>query len=138
MAYEPPLADHHINVQFIWNQRLLLFCFYRVYAVFGIFPLLCCYFGIHHTSVSVQDLRIALFIIFISILGIGGCVWALFLTGIPMNMGIIAENAILTVNQFLTTYRTTSDIDKSINFAISLSIRQKLMTAVGVKLALHH
>jgi len=93
-----------------------------------------------------RDLRIALLIIFISILGIGGCIWALYLTGIPLNVGsytgiimivgIIAENAIFTVNQFLATYRTTLDVDKSINYAISLRIRPKLMTAVGAILAL--
>jgi len=93
-----------------------------------------------------RNLRIALLIIFISILGIGGCIWALFLTGIQLNVGsytgiimivgIIAENAIFTVNQFLTTYETTSDIDKSINYAISLRIRPKLMTAIGAILAL--
>ena len=93
-----------------------------------------------------RDLRISFLIIFISILGIGGCVTALFLTGIPLNVGsytgiimivgIIAENAIFTVNQFLTTYQTTSDVDKSINYAISLRIRPKLMTAIGAILAL--
>jgi heavy metal efflux system protein len=93
-----------------------------------------------------RNLRIAFLIIFISILGIGGCIWALYLTGIPLNVGsytgiimivgIIAENAIFTVNQFLTTYQTTSDIDKSINYAISLRIRPKLMTAIGAILAL--
>jgi cobalt-zinc-cadmium resistance protein CzcA len=93
-----------------------------------------------------RNLRLALLIIFISILGIGGCIWALFLTGIPLNVGsytgiimivgVIAENAIFTVNQFLTTYQTTADIDKSINYAISLRIRPKLMTAIGAILAL--
>jgi heavy metal efflux system protein len=93
-----------------------------------------------------RNLRIAFLIIFISILGIGGCIWALYLTGIPLNVGsytgiimivgIIAENAIFTVNQFLTTYQTTSDMDKSINYAISLRIRPKLMTAIGAILAL--
>jgi cobalt-zinc-cadmium resistance protein CzcA len=93
-----------------------------------------------------RDLRLALLIIFISILGIGGCIWALYLTGIQLNVGsytgiimivgIIAENAIFTVNQFLTTFKTTSDIDKSINYAISLRIRPKLMTAIGAILAL--
>jgi multidrug efflux pump subunit AcrB len=57
-------------------------------------------------------------------------------TGIIMIVGIIAENAIFTVNQFLTTLNTTSDIDKSINYAISLRIRPKLMTAIGAILAL--
>jgi multidrug efflux pump subunit AcrB len=90
--------------------------------------------------------KIALLIIFISVLGIGGCIWALFLTGIQLNVGsytgiimivgIIAENAIFTVNQFLTTFQATADVDKSINYAISLRIRPKLMTAIGAILAL--
>jgi CzcA family heavy metal efflux pump len=93
-----------------------------------------------------RKLGIALLIIFVSILGIGGCIWALFLTNIQLNVGsytgiimivgIIAENAIFTVNQFLTTYETTGDVDKSINYAISLRIRPKLMTAIGAILAL--
>jgi Cu/Ag efflux pump CusA len=93
-----------------------------------------------------RNLRLALLIIFISIFGMGGCIWALFITGIPLNVGsytgiimivgIIAENAIFTVNQFLTTFETTSDVDKSINYAISLRIRPKLMTAIGAILAL--
>ncbi len=93
-----------------------------------------------------RELRIALLIIFVSVLGIGGCIWALFLTGIQLNVGsytgiimivgIIAENAIFTVNQFLTTLNATSDVDKSINYAISLRIRPKLMTAIGAILAL--
>jgi heavy metal efflux system protein len=93
-----------------------------------------------------RDLRLALLIIFISVLGIGGCIWALFITGIQLNVGsytgiimivgIIAENAIFTVNQFLATFKVTSDIDKSINYAISLRIRPKLMTAIGAILAL--
>jgi heavy metal efflux system protein len=93
-----------------------------------------------------RDFRLALLIIFISVLGIGGCIWALFITGIQLNVGsytgiimivgIIAENAIFTVNQFLTTFKATSDIDKSINYAISLRIRPKLMTAIGAILAL--
>jgi len=93
-----------------------------------------------------RNFRLALLIIFISVLGIGGCVCALFLTGTPLNVGsytgiimivgIIAENAIFTVNQFLTTYQATSDVDQSINYAISLRIRPKLMTAIGAILAL--
>lgn len=93
-----------------------------------------------------RNLRISLLIIFIAVLGIGGSIWALFLTGIQLNVGsytgiimivgIIGENAIFTVNQFLSTYKATSDVDKSINYAISLRIRPKLMTAIGAILAL--
>jgi len=53
-----------------------------------------------------------------------------------MIVGIIAENAIFTVNQFLIIYQTTSELDKSINYAISLRIRPNLMTAIGAILAL--
>jgi heavy metal efflux system protein len=93
-----------------------------------------------------RNFRLSILIIFISILGFGGSIYALFLTRTPLNVGsytgiimivgIIAENAIFTVNQFLTTYKATSDVDKSINYAISLRIRPKLMTAIGAILAL--
>jgi cobalt-zinc-cadmium resistance protein CzcA len=93
-----------------------------------------------------KNFKLPVLIIFISILGIGGCIWALFLTGIQLNVGsytgiimivgIIAENAIFTANQFLSTYGNTSDVDKSINYAISLRMRPKLMTAIGAILAL--
>jgi CzcA family heavy metal efflux pump len=93
-----------------------------------------------------RDMRISILMIFISILGIGGCIWALFLTGIQLNVGsytgiimivgIIAENAIFTTNQFLTTYKATSDVDRSIDYAISLRMRPNLMTALGAIFAL--
>jgi heavy metal efflux system protein len=93
-----------------------------------------------------RDFRIPVLIIFISVLGISGSVWLLYLSGIQLNVGsytgiimivgIIAENAIFTVNQFMSTYRITGDVDKSINYAISLRIRPKLMTAIGAILAL--
>lgn len=94
-----------------------------------------------------RDFRIPLLVIFISSLGTTGCVWALFLTGIQLNVGsytgiimivgIIAENAIFTVNQFKATMLTTNgDVDASIRYAISLRIRPKLMTAIGAILAL--
>jgi CzcA family heavy metal efflux pump len=93
-----------------------------------------------------KDLRLSILIIFISILGIGGSIWLLYITGIQLNVGsytgmimivgIIAENAIFTVNQFLATYKKTSDVDESIKFAISIRIRPKLMTAIGAILAL--
>ena len=93
-----------------------------------------------------RNLRITILVIFISFAGIGGSIWALFLSGIQLNVasytgiimivGIIAENAIFTVNQFLTTLKTTGDVDKSIAYAISLRIRPKLMTAIGAILAL--
>ena len=93
-----------------------------------------------------RNFRIPFLIIFISVLGATGCILALYLTGIQLNtgsytgiimvVGIIAENAIFTVNQFMTTLKKTGDVDKSINYAISLRIRPKLMTALGAILAL--
>jgi len=93
-----------------------------------------------------RNLRITFLIIFISIAGIGGSIWALFLSGIQLNVasytgiimivGIIAENAIFTVNQFMTTLKKTGNVDQSIAYAISLRIRPKLMTAIGAILAL--
>ena len=93
-----------------------------------------------------KDLRISILVIFISVLGIGGCIIALYITGIQLNVGsytgiimivgIIAENAIFTLNQFFSTYKITGDVDQSINYAISLRIRPKLMTAIGAILAL--
>ncbi|MGA3014798.1 MAG: efflux RND transporter permease subunit [Bacteroidales bacterium] len=93
-----------------------------------------------------KNLRITFLVIFISVAGIGGSIWALFLSGIQLNVasytgiimivGIIAENAIFTVNQFMTTLNKTGNVDQSIAYAISLRIRPKLMTAIGATLAL--
>ena len=94
-----------------------------------------------------RDFRIPLLIIFISLLGTTGCIWALFISGIQLNVGsytgiimivgIIAENAIFTVNQFKMNLKSSGgDVDASIRYAISLRIRPKLMTAIGAILAL--
>jgi len=93
-----------------------------------------------------RDLRITILVIFVSVCGIGGSIWAIYLSGIQLNVasytgiimivGIIAENAIFTVNQFMETFRITGNVDQSIVYAISLRIRPKLMTAIGAILAL--
>ncbi|TSA28140.1 MAG: efflux RND transporter permease subunit [Bacteroidetes bacterium] len=93
-----------------------------------------------------RDWRIPLLVIFISTLGTGGSVWLLYLTGVQLNVGsytgivmivgIIAENAIFTVNQFMATYKLTGNIDQSVNYAISIRLRPNLMTAIGAILAL--
>lgn len=85
-------------------------------------------------------------IIFISVMGITGCILALYCVGIPLNVssytgiimivGIIAENAIFTVNQFRLNLSETGNVDSAINYAIALRIRPKLMTAIGAILAL--
>ena len=95
----------------------------------------------------IRDFRISLLVIFISILGTAGCIWALYITGIQLNVGsytgiimivgIIAENAIFTVNQFRADMKSSAGyVDASIRDAISLRLRPNLMTAIGAILAL--
>ena len=89
---------------------------------------------------------ISFLVLFISVMGIGGCILALYIVGIPLNVssytgiimivGIIAENAIFTVNQFKQNIAKSNDVDQAINYAIALRIRPKLMTAIGAILAL--
>ena len=93
-----------------------------------------------------KEWKISFLVLFISVMGISGCILALYFVGIPLNVssytgiimivGIIAENAIFTVSQFRQNLLTTGDIDQSINYAIALRIRPKLMTAIGAILAL--
>jgi multidrug efflux pump subunit AcrB len=93
-----------------------------------------------------REWLISLLILFISVMGITGCVLGLFFAGIPLNVssytgiimivGIIAENAIFTVHQFYESLRETGDVDTAIRYAIALRIRPKLMTAIGAILAL--
>lgn len=93
-----------------------------------------------------RDWLLASLVMLISVLGIGGSILALFICNIPLNVssytgiimivGIIAENAIFTLNQFRFNLVDSGDVDTSINYAISLRIRPKLMTAIGAILAL--
>lgn len=93
-----------------------------------------------------KEWLVSFLILFVSVMGIGGCILALYLTNIPLNVssytgiimivGIIAENAIFTVNQFRSNIKETQNVDTSINYAIALRIRPKLMTAIGAILAL--
>jgi multidrug efflux pump subunit AcrB len=54
-----------------------------------------------------------------------------------MIVGILAENAIFTANQFLQNMKQSGGkVDSSINYAIALRLRPKLMTAIGAILAL--
>jgi CzcA family heavy metal efflux pump len=92
-----------------------------------------------------KDFRIAFTILFIAILGIAGCILALFLTGTPLNVGsytglimivgIIGENAIFTILQYREA-RLTMNVDDSIVYAISTRLRPKLMTALGAIISL--
>lgn len=92
-----------------------------------------------------KELKIALLILFIAMLGTAGSCLALYITGVPLNVGsytglimivgIIGENAIFTFLQFRETHKTKT-IDESIVYAISTRLRPKLMTALGAIIAL--
>ena len=92
-----------------------------------------------------RDYKIALLILFISVLGISGSYIALYLTNTPLNVGsytglimiigIIGENAIFTFQQFSTTLKETDTAD-AIVFSIATRLRPKLMTALGAIIAL--
>lgn len=93
-----------------------------------------------------QEWRISFSILFISVMGICGCLLALWITGTPLNVssytgiimvvGIIAENAIFTVWQYRMNRRNGGGVSESVDYAIALRIRPKLMTAIGAVLAL--
>ncbi|BBE18182.1 cobalt-zinc-cadmium resistance protein CzcA [Aquipluma nitroreducens] len=92
-----------------------------------------------------KDIKVALLIIAISILGISGSMIALFITNTPLNVGsytgiimiigIIGENAIFTFLQFHQTLETNTP-DEAVVYAISTRLRPKLMTAIGAIIAL--
>ena len=88
---------------------------------------------------------VSLLILFLSVMGITGSMVMLWIFKIPLNVssytglimivGIIAENAIFTVYQFLKDLEHL-DKDKAIKNAIALRIRPNLMTALSAILAL--
>ena len=92
-----------------------------------------------------KKINVALLIMFISMLGVGGSLLALYITNTPLNVGsytgiimivgIIGENAIFTFQQFNHNLKT-SNVDNSIIYAISTRLRPKLMTALGAIVAL--
>jgi Cu/Ag efflux pump CusA len=92
-----------------------------------------------------KDVKIALAILIIAVLGISGSYLALFLTGTALNVGsytglimivgIIGENSIFTFLQFKENLREQS-VNESIEYAISTRLRPKLMTALGAIIAL--
>ena len=55
---------------------------------------------------------------------------------IIMIVGILAENSIFTVWQYKTNRRNGGTVEESVDYAIALHIRPKLMTAIGAVLAL--
>ncbi len=92
-----------------------------------------------------KSLKISLTVLFLSLLGISGSLLALYFTGTPLNVGsytglimiigIIGENAIFTIQQFLFELKK-SNVDNALGFAISHRLRPKLMTATGAIIAL--
>jgi Cu/Ag efflux pump CusA len=92
-----------------------------------------------------RDVKVALAILIIAVLGISGSYLALFITGTPLNVGsytglimivgIIGENSIFTFLQFKETLHDKS-VDESVVYAISTRLRPKLMTALGAIIAL--
>jgi len=92
-----------------------------------------------------KDLKLSLTVIFISALGVAGGVFALFITNTPLNVGsytglimivgIIGENCIFTIQQFLYELKK-SNVKHALIFAISARLRPKLMTATGAIVAL--
>lgn len=85
-------------------------------------------------------------ILLLSLMGTCGCLIALWLTGVPLNVssytgiimvvGIIAENAIFTVWQYRQNRLRGGSVEAAVDYAIALRIRPKLMTAIGAVLAL--
>jgi len=92
-----------------------------------------------------KSIKLSITVLFISVLGISGSLLALYFTHTPLNVGsytgmimiigIIGENSIFTIQQFLMELKK-STVTNALNFAISTRLRPKLMTALGAILAL--
>jgi multidrug efflux pump subunit AcrB len=87
-----------------------------------------------------KSLKLSLTVLFISILGISGSVVALLITNTPLNVGsytglimiigIIGENSIFTIQQFLSELKHTNTSNALVK-ALSVRLRPNLMTALG-------
>jgi multidrug efflux pump subunit AcrB len=92
-----------------------------------------------------KDIKLSYVVIVLSLLGISGSILALYLLGVPLNVGsytglimiigIIGENSIFTIQQFFDE-RKRSDVDKALVHAIAARLRPKLMTVIGAIIAL--
>ncbi|HEY4149528.1 MAG TPA: efflux RND transporter permease subunit, partial [Chitinophagaceae bacterium] len=92
-----------------------------------------------------KEFNVALVILLVSVLGIAGSYYALYITGTPLNVGsytglimivgIIGENAIFTFLQFRESLADKT-VDEAIIYSISTRLRPKLMTALGAIIAL--
>jgi Cu/Ag efflux pump CusA len=91
-----------------------------------------------------KNLKFSLIVLFISMLGISGSVIALYLTNTPLNVGsytglimiigIIGENSIFTIYQFLSEVKNGGS--SALVLAVSTRLRPNLMTASGAIAAL--
>lgn len=92
-----------------------------------------------------REIKVALLILLVAVLGISGSYLALWLTNTPLNVGsytglimivgIIGENSIFTLLQFKESLHQKT-VDDSIIYSISTRLRPKLMTALGAIIAL--
>ncbi len=92
-----------------------------------------------------REFLVSLFIIILAVLGVAGCLLALYATNTPLNVGsytgiimivgIIGENSIFTYQQYLLA-KLTMNTEQSIVFAIATRLRPKLMTATAAIIAL--
>lgn len=93
-----------------------------------------------------RNIKVALVILLISVLGITGSYILLFITGVPLNVGsytglimmvgIIGENAIFTYLQFHQNWLESGNKREALIYAISTRLRPKLMTAICAVTAL--
>ncbi len=114
-------------------QELLLILITASLLVFGVILFL------------FREFKVALVILLVSVLGIAGSYYALYITGTPLNVGsytglimivgIIGENAIFTFLQFRESLADKT-VDEAIIYSISTRLRPKLMTALGAIIAL--
>jgi multidrug efflux pump subunit AcrB len=115
-------------------KELLLILFSAVLLVFTVILFL------------FRNIKISLIVVFLAVLGIAGSVAALFITGTPLNVGsytgivmivgIIGENAIFTILQFIDAKKNNIRKDEAIVHSISTRLRPNLMTALGAIVAL--
>ncbi|MCL2660795.1 MAG: efflux RND transporter permease subunit, partial [Acidobacteriaceae bacterium] len=73
-----------------------------------------------------REWLVSLAVLFVSVVGMSGCVIALWLSGVPLNVssytgiimivGIIAENSIFTVHQYRMNRRLGEGVEDSVNY----------------------
>jgi len=91
-----------------------------------------------------KKLKYSLIVLFISVMGIAGSAIALYLTNTPLNVGsytglimiigIIGENSIFTIQQYLSELKNGGN--NALILAVSARLRPNLMTALGAIVAL--